>query len=282
MTKFSIIMPVYNVQDYLHQCLDSIANQTFDDFEVICINDGSTDNSLDILNSCAKKDKRFKFFTQQNQGQGVARNKALELARGQYVLFIDPDDWIEADTLENIFNAFKTTKSDVIEFNYNEYNEYSGNIKKHNLAKQMRKIFNIDLDLISFYSLQNVKKGCLSKLSFHVWSRAYSLDFLKKANARFAPTKTAEDHIFSSAVVLNANKINYIDKYLYNYRCRYGSSINKISIDNMVIFQNIELLKEYLIKHNFYDEFEKEFKKYTMKVLCWHYNNLPDYCIEEY
>mgnify|MGYP001052153526 CR=1 FL=1 len=282
MPKFSIIIPVFNVEVYLNQCLDSIVNQSFSDFEVICINDGSTDNSLDILNNYAKKDNRFKVFTQENQGQGTARNKALDLAQGQYVLFIDPDDWIESDTFKNLLNAYQITKSDVIEFNYKEYNEYSGTFKTYNLAKKMRKKFNFDLDLVSFYSLKDVKKGCLSKLDFHVWSRAYSLEFLKRVNACFAPAKTGEDHLFSCIVVFNAEKISYLDKTLYNYRCRQGSSINKISPENMVIFQNIELLKEYLKKHNFYDEYEKEFKNYALKVLCWHYTNLPDDCIKKY
>lgn len=110
MPKFSIIIPVFNVEVYLNQCLDSIVNQSFSDFEVICINDGSTDNSLDILNNYAKKDNRFKVFTQENQGQGTARNKALDLAQGQYVLFIDPDDWIESDMFKNLLNAFQITK----------------------------------------------------------------------------------------------------------------------------------------------------------------------------
>lgn len=280
MTKFTIIIPMYNVEVYLNQCLDSIVNQSFSDFEVICINDGSTDNSLDILNSYASKDKRFRIFSQENQGQGVARNKALELAQGKYVIFVDPDDWIEHDTLDEIYWEFKTTKSDVIEFNYNEHNDLS--IKKYNFAKKLRKYFNYDLNSTTYYNWQNIKNGCLSKLGFHIWSRAYSLEFIKKADAVFSPTKQGEDHLFSNAVVLNAEKISYLDKYLYNYRRREGSAVSKISNEGFAIFQNIQDMKEYLITHNFYDTLEDEFRRYKTKVLCWHYKNIPDESKEKY
>lgn len=280
--KFSIILPVYDVEPFLIQCLNSIVNQSLPDFEVICINDGSKDNSLKILNQYADKDKRFIIISQENQGQGVARNKGLEIATGEYVIFVDPDDWIELDALEQIYKTFNVTKAEVIEFNYREYNDYSGKTKNHNHAKIIRKNFNYDLSLVPYYNWQNVKKGCLSKLDMHVWSRAYSLSFIKRANAVFSPTKHGEDHLFACVVVLNAKKIQYLDKYLYTYRCRNGSAVNSISNNNFGIFQNCELLKDYLIKHNFFDELKEEFQKYQITVLGWHYHNLPEESVEKY
>ena len=99
MPKFSIIIPVYNVEKYLVECLESIVNQSFKDFEVICVNDGSTDNSLEILQKYAENDERFKVLNQENQGQGIARNNALNIANGEYILFVDPDDFIELNML---------------------------------------------------------------------------------------------------------------------------------------------------------------------------------------
>lgn len=94
MIKASIILPVYNVEKYLPRCLDSLLNQTLNELEFICIDDGSTDKSLDILRRYARKDSRFIIVTQENQGSGVARNKGLQLAKGKYIAFLDPDDWI--------------------------------------------------------------------------------------------------------------------------------------------------------------------------------------------
>ena len=280
--QFSIILPVYNVAPYLEQCLNSIVNQTLKEIEIICIDDGSTDNSLEILKRYAEKDKRFIVISQDNQGPGIARNNALKIARGDYIVFVDPDDWIENNALEELYKAFKTTKSEVIEFNYYEYNEYSDKTRYINLAKRMKKNFGYNLASIHYYSWQHIKNGCLHKLDMHVWARAYSREFLKRAEAVFAPTKHGEDHLFADIVVLNANKIYYIDKYLYNYRCRKGSAVNKRSKDNFCIFQNCKLLKDYLITHNFYEELKEEFARYQTLAIAWHYRNIPSDNLDEY
>lgn len=280
--KFSLILPVYNVEKFLTQCLNSIANQTLQDIEIICINDGSTDNSLEILNMFADKDKRFVVISQENQGQGVARNKGLEIANGEYVVFVDPDDWIETNMLEELYKTFKNTKSEVVEFNYIEYNEYSGKTRKLSLERKLKKNFNYDLSLVPYYNWENCKKGCLHKLDLHIWVRAYSNEFLKRTGAIFAPTKHGEDHLFANIVVLNAKQIHYLDRYLYTYRIRKGSAVNSISNNNFDIFKNCELLKNYLIKNNFFDDLKEEFLKYQTTVLCWHYQNLPAESVEKY
>ena len=97
MPKVSIILPVYNVEKYLSQCLDSIVNQTLKDFECICINDGSPDNSLAILKEYASKDSRIKIINQENKGQSSARNVGMNFSKGKYIAFIDSDDWISTD-----------------------------------------------------------------------------------------------------------------------------------------------------------------------------------------
>ena len=97
--NISIIIPVYNIEKYLKCCLNSILEQTFQEFEVICVDDGSTDHSLEILEEYKKKDKRIRIFTQENKYAGVARNNGLKHAKGEYVLFLDADDFLEKDTL---------------------------------------------------------------------------------------------------------------------------------------------------------------------------------------
>ncbi len=99
--KFSIIIPVYNVEEYLAECIDSILSQDYNNIQILCINDGSTDNSLKLLEKYAKKDRRIKIFSQKNQGQGIARNVGIKNATGDYIMFIDPDDWILPNTLKN-------------------------------------------------------------------------------------------------------------------------------------------------------------------------------------
>lgn len=113
MVQISIIIPVYNVAKYLPECLESILNQTFQDFEVICVNDGSKDNSLEILEEYGKKDNRIKIITKENGGAGSARNKGLEFAEGKYIQFLDGDDYFEPQMLEKLYNLAKEYKAEI-------------------------------------------------------------------------------------------------------------------------------------------------------------------------
>ena len=111
--KVSVIIPVYNVEQYLRECLDSVVNQTLKDIEIICVNDGSTDNSLVILEEYAAKDERIKIVNKENGGLSSARNCAIPLARGEYIGFVDSDDWIDLDFYEKLYNTAKKYKAEI-------------------------------------------------------------------------------------------------------------------------------------------------------------------------
>ena len=113
MPKVSIIVPVYNVEKYLSKCLDSIVNQTLKDIEIICINDGSVDNSQSVLEAYAKKDTRIKVINQENLGLSCARNKGIDIAQGEYIGFVDSDDWIDLEFYEELYNNAINTQSDI-------------------------------------------------------------------------------------------------------------------------------------------------------------------------
>ena len=114
----SIIVPVYNVEKYLEQCLESLLNQTYKNIEIIVVNDGSTDQSLDILNKYSFKDNRIKLYSQKNQGISAARNTALEHINGKYIMFVDSDDWIEINTCETALHELKKNDSDIVMWAY--------------------------------------------------------------------------------------------------------------------------------------------------------------------
>ena len=108
MPKISVIIPCYNVENYLDKCIESILTQTLSDIEIICINDGSEDNSLELLNNYASSDKRFTIINKKNEGVGIARNTGLAIAKGEYIYFVDPDDWIENnEVFEKIYTKLK-------------------------------------------------------------------------------------------------------------------------------------------------------------------------------
>ena len=111
--KVSILVPCYNVEKYLPQCLDSIVNQTLKDIEIIAINDGSTDSTLDIIKQYAKKDKRFVIIDKKNEGYGKSMNRGLDAATGEYIGIVESDDWVEPDAFETLYNMAKLNDADI-------------------------------------------------------------------------------------------------------------------------------------------------------------------------
>jgi len=114
--KVTIVLPVYNVEPYLRQCLDSVVNQTMQDIQIICVNDGSTDKSLTILQEYAARDGRIEIIDQENQGAGSARNAAIPYIRGKYVYFADPDDWLDVKLCEKTYACAEATGADAVFF----------------------------------------------------------------------------------------------------------------------------------------------------------------------
>lgn len=280
--KFSIIIPVYNVEKFLRECLDSITSQTLKNFEVICVNDGSTDNSLAILQDYANKDSRFKIISQENQGPGIARNNAIDIAQGQYLLFVDPDDFIEPNTLEKIYGKFQQTDVDVIQFDFSTCKENGRYNSFKSFKKRMHKNFHYSIKDNEIYNWRNIKKKNLQGMSLCVWDKAYKMNLIKANNIRLAPNKHGEDHIFSISSNLLADKILYINKAFYHYRTRLGSSVNKPSNDNFCIFENIKLLRNFLMNNNLFDEYKVGFEDYVSTALSWHYSNIPIESVDKY
>jgi len=281
--KVSVIIPVYNVEDYLKEALDSLCNQTHTNFEAICINDGSTDNSLNILNEYSNKDNRFKVITQENLGQGIARNKAIDMATGDYIFFLDPDDWIDNNTFEILID--KINQHDDIDFIQFDYINERGNFGKNKITKfkkSYKKGLNFSLENNEIYNWHYFKKIRLGSFGLAIWNRLYTTKFIKENNIKLAPNKHGEDHIFSFKSIFSAKKILYVEKALYHYRMRIGSAVNKASNDNFCIFENIEYLREFLTEQNLLEKLNKEFREYMVNVLNWHYTCIPEDGLEDY
>lgn len=283
MVEFSIIIPVYNVEKYLRQCLDSIVNQTFSNFEVICINDGSTDNSLEILNEYAAKDKRFIILSQENQGQGIARNKAIDMANGEIIMFVDPDDFIDLNALEILYNKYKETNVEIVQFDYELYRKDNNKPNKiHSFQDNYKEDLKFVLKNNQIFSFRDFEKVQFESIGLAVWSRIYSTKFIKENNIKFAPNKHGEDHIFSLKSMMLANKILYINTPFYHYRERIGSAVNKASNDNFCVFDNIKLFKNFLQEYNLFNKYKKEYHQYIGEFCAWQYFCIPLENIDKY
>lgn len=233
----SIIVPVYNVEDYLYKCLTSLINQTFKNIEIICINDGSTDNSLNILEEYKNKDNRIKIINQNNKGVSEARNCGIQKAKGDYILFVDADDCLEPDACEIICNQISKENSDVLIFSH--YDIFPNKRKPFNLSKFCKK-------RILKYNDINDYINNIIYLPTVVWGKLYKRDFIIKKDLKFNNSlRQSEDTLFWMEVLYNKPQISILNKHLYNYlNIRKGSVLNSIeaSLENFHISH--KLLKE--------------------------------------
>lgn len=246
--KYSIIVPVYNVEKYIDKCLNSILNQTYENFEVIIVNDGTPDNSQKIIDKYAEKDMRFKAFIKKNGGLSDARNYGLKHVTGDYIFFIDSDDYIEPELLYRINDSLISNKNiDILKFKLKIVDENGKLIRKE-------KGYNFD-GFIDFKKLIDLE------FFEPAWSYVYERDFFERNNFKYDKGRVHEDFGLTPLVTIMANKIYYLNYYGYNYVQREGSIINsndssKISKKcNDTLYFYDEILKkinliEYLDKNN--------------------------------
>ena len=219
----SIIIPVYNVEEYLEECLNSAITQTFPNVEIIIVNDGSTDRSTDIIGKYKKKDNRIKVFSINNSGQGKARNIGINNSLSEYIYFLDSDDYIEKQTIEILLNSIQSNH--ICIFNAVSFLHESGKIVSS-------KYFNINED----YLKKEIKKGIqIRYLTPYIspWSKLYSKKFFQNNNIYFPEGIYGEDVEFWLRCILSINKINYVNYYGYYRRYRKNSTMTGGSINNL-------------------------------------------------
>lgn len=222
--KVSIIVPIYNVEKYLARCLDSLINQTFEDIEIIAINDGSTDNSLNILKDYENRDNRIKVIDKKNEGVSESRNKGIEYANGKYVTFVDSDDWIDYEMICELYNISEFQNSDVTLSTYiREYKDHS-------------KIKKLNLDYETIYNEHEVKNLVYRKLVGPIGdelknpdqvdtlvipvAKLYKTSILKENDFKFIDLEeigVGEDCLFNLDVFSRCNKVVIVNKPFYHY-----------------------------------------------------------------
>lgn len=222
--KFSIIIPVYNVEKYLAQCLDSVLNQTYNgDYEIICVNDGSTDSSLAILKEYKSLYSNLIIINSKNNGTASARNIGIQKARGEYLWFIDSDDWIVTDSLQILSDHLSHSQPDVLCFNGKLIYETDG---KEELNISIKYVTGITgWEYYNKYALQSQK--------FHfvcVVLRIYQRQFLLKNNLFFECGILHEDNLWVPLMCYYAQTIEVIPETLYVYRIRQGSKMSSVTI----------------------------------------------------
>lgn len=260
MPKVSIIVPVYNVEKYLPKCLDSLVNQTFKDIEIICVNDDSPDNSIDILNEYAQKDDRVKVVTKENGGLFSARHEGMKYINGEYVFFVDSDDWVSFSLVEKCLNAAKDENPDVVVFGAFSVREKSGKIHCKRGGYDYAKI------------PKNFNRKNIFNYPPTAWCKMYKTEFLKEHNIRFQEIKNGEDQLFFVHSMLCADKIRKVNENLYYYiKSRAGAitAVNKKTSLSPVM--NLYAIDKLLDSLNIDEEYKKFIlSKYFKKALSWY------------
>lgn len=230
----SIIIPIYNSAQYLRKCLDSILSQSYSNFEAICIDDNSTDNSLKILQKYSEKDDRIKVIHKKNEGVSLARNAGLDVARGEFLLFVDSDDWIEKCTCEIAIQKMLREKTDVVMWPY---------IRERGNESKKKVIFNCDIifDQTSIQEKlhrrmigiidQELRQPENADALCTVWGKLYRRSIVEENHLRFYDIRkigSYEDGLFNLQYFQYAKKAIYINQYFYHYRRTNESSITEV------------------------------------------------------
>lgn len=278
MNKVSVVIPIYNVENYLKKCLDSVINQTYKNLEIICVNDCSPDNSSEILKEYAAKDNRIKIINhKKNGGLSAARNTGMDNATGEYIYFLDSDDWIDSDYIEKMVNKIIETDADiVIDKNVITEKENFSAPYKHPSHKEE-------------YTNNFITKDEIVNIMVNAWSKMLKTDFIRRKNLRFPEGYINEDLYFHYIALAQTDKAYFFDGANYHYLSR-DAGISKTEenkdIETMKIFS---LLYDYFKEHNLLNEGIKIFavmpfysinseEKYSF--FKEYFNKVKDYILE--
>ena len=259
----SIIVPIYNVEKYLRQCLDSIFTQTYQNFECLLINDGSPDNSADICREYVEKDSRFRYFEKENGGVSSARNLGIERSKGQYITFIDSDDWVDSDYLELLYMKINEYNADLAVLTYKQYSMNDGCFYLHVWDQDYYEKYYTGNELLN--SLPNLENY---DSTFNVsWGKLFKRNFLETATFN-EQRIMGEDLEFNFKIFLQIKSCIYLNKALYNFR-QHHLSTRARKISDKYLMDDVEIRLGRLpfligktVDTNLYLAKTKEFLKY--------------------
>ena len=273
----SVIVPVYNTSKYLRQCLDSIQSQTLKEIEIICVDDGSTDNSLEILLEKESEDSRITVLQQKNKGGGAARNLGLSVAKGDYLLFLDSDDFFEEIFIEKMYTTAVETSADMVVCQYKEYNSMTGILSG---------TLGVSPKFVSW------KKTCvynslpsqeLNGLSLVPWNKLCSRKFVMENGLYFQEIKHYNDNYFSITASLSANRISIIPEALVYYRVGMKTNTQSTHYNEPYdLFEVLSAVYQYLKTTKQFQKYEIPYYEFLIKSCRGHLAKLKRYdCYDE-
>ena len=272
MPTVSVIVPIYNQEKYLKQCIVSIQNQTFRDIEILCVDDGSTDSSPTILLKLAATDSRIHLLFQSNAGAGAARNHGMDHAAGEYITFLDSDDTFESDMLEKLYKKAKTDDADIVVCRADSFNGETGTREAMPWS-----LHDEWLPSHMPFSSLDVQKNFFEIFVWWPWDKLYKKSYIDSLGIRFQQLRTTNDLFFVCASVVSAGRISYIQDVLAHHRVGVNTSLSvtrEKSWDNFC--KALCALQEYLFDEELYQRFRQDFINYCLNFSMWHLETLHD------
>lgn len=266
----SVIIPVYNAEKYLDECLAGILNQSLRNIEVICVDDGSTDGSARILKEYARTDGRMRIITQPNAGAGSARNTGMDAAEGEYLLFLDADDWFEPDYFESALRKIREDRADVCICGTVMFDNSTG--------EELPSKWMLRAELVpeGAFSPADVSEHLFQFTFGQVWDKLYRRAFLTESGIRYPALRAAEDTPFVYESLLAARRITVLPEVKVHYRVNRASSVSKSFARNVSApFDAFSLIYDYVVRNGLMEKYEHSFINWAMEYLVWQVNNAP-------
>lgn len=271
--KISVIMPIYNVESYLDQALDSLRRQTMAHFEVIMVDDGSTDNTINIAERYCAMDPRFRLEKQDHQFAGVARNKGMDQARGTYLMFLDGDDYFEYDMLECAYDRIRVFDADICAFRVCRYD--------HSIEGVIGMEWSCDCALVpqdKTFSRKTCPENIFCFTIPSPWSKMYKASFIKSKGLRFQGIRSANDASFVMSALASADKIITLDKTLLTYRINAGTSLQSTQAKDPLSFYHALIhMRDELVRLNVYDEVRRAYQNFALDFCLYNLGTLKTY-----
>ncbi len=267
----SVVIPVFNIEAHLEQCLDSVVGQTLKDIEIICVDDGSTDSSPQILKHYAQQDSRIRIITQANGGPGAARNAGLAEVTGTYLIFLDSDDWFEPDFLERMAGKAEQTGADVTICRTVEFDTETG--RKLPSAWMLKSQYLPG----ETFSSQEIAEHIFQFTYGWPWDKLYRMDFVRAAGLAYPPLPNSEDLTFVFQSLAVADRIAVDPKTLIHHRVNRPDSVsNSRHRYPAVPYEALALLRQGLEEQGLYSCYERSFLNWAMEFLIWNVANMGD------
>ncbi|SFH06792.1 Glycosyltransferase involved in cell wall bisynthesis [Desulfotomaculum arcticum] len=270
MNKVSVIIPVYNVEKYLRQCLDSVINQTLQEIEIICIDDGSSDGSWLILEEYASRDYRIRILNQKNAGAGAARNRGLELATGEYLSFLDSDDFFEQNMLELAYAKAKEDDADIVVFRADFYWNNSDYFKPAPWTLQKKRI-----PAICPFAGTDIMGNPFRAFIGWAWDKLFRTAFIREKGYLFQEQRTSNDLLFVFSAVTDAKRITILDETLAHQRRAISSSLSVTREKSWDCFYYALIaLREHLQRVGSFEKFKRDYIDYALHFSLWNINSI--------